>query len=170
VNAIDPLQALNFIPHPLVLVLAGDPARRGERGGMSAAWCTRASWDPPLLAVSISPRRFTYQLVRRYKGFVIHPVTEDLLKVAMEVFGSMGGRKVDKFEVIGVEPLKARSIIAPVLPSAKLTIECEYQSEFNAGDHQLIIGRVVDAYGDTGIHPLSYLGGKAYRLTSPSSR
>lgn len=169
-NAIDPLQALNLIPHPLVLVLAGDPARRGERGGMTAAWCTRASWDPPLLAISISPRRFTYQLVRRYKGFVIRPVTEDLLEVAMEVFGSMSGREVDKFEFIGVEPVKARSITAPVLPLAKLTIECEYQGEFNAGGHQLIIGKVIDAYGDTGIHPLSYLDGEAYRLILLSSR
>lgn len=155
-GSIDLLSVLGLIPHPLVIVTAGDPDKPGERGGMVAAWLTRVSWDPPLLAVSISQKRFTYQLIKKYKGFAIHPVASGMGEKVVDVFGSLSGRNADKFALLGVKPLRAKRIMAPILPNAPLTIECEYINEVQAGDHQLIIARVVDAYGSTTFKPLVY--------------
>ncbi|MEM1702377.1 MAG: hypothetical protein QXU22_01735 [Desulfurococcaceae archaeon] len=42
---INPFQALDKIPYLLVIITAGDPEKPGKRGGMTAAWFTRVSWD-----------------------------------------------------------------------------------------------------------------------------
>jgi len=60
----------------------------------------------------------------------------------MGVFGSLSGRNVDKFEIAGIRPAKARSVVAPVIPSAPLVLECRLVAEYPAGDHVIVIDEV----------------------------
>ena len=143
---IDVFDALDLIPHPLVIVTAGDPQKPGRRGGMAAAWVSRVSWDPPLIAISMSPERFTYQLIKEFKAFAIHLVSKELEDIAMNVFGSPSGRSVDKFAKAGIEPLKAQAVTAPIIPQSPLVIECKLVAEYPAGDHVTVVGEAVKAY------------------------
>ena len=145
-ESIDVFEALDLIPHPLAIVTAGDPQTPGRRGGMTAAWVSRVSWDPPLIAVAISPKRFTYQLIKEFKAFAVHLVSKELEDVAMNVFGSLSGRDVDKFAKAGIEPLKAQVITAPIIPQSPLVIECKLVAEYPAGDHVIVVGEAVKAY------------------------
>jgi len=151
---LDTLTALDLLPHPIAIVTAGDPEKPGRRGGMTAAWVSRVSWEPPLVAVALAPSRYTYELIREFKAFAVHAVSKSLEHVAMEVFGSLSGRDVDKFEVARIRPAKARSVVAPVIPSAPLVLECRLVAEYPAGDHVIIIGEVVRAYRGSDEKPL----------------
>jgi len=146
VSRVSPMEALDYVPHPLVIVTAGDPDKPGRRGGMTAAWVSRVSWDPPLVAVAIAPERFTLELIRERGEFVINVVGPSLREAAFGVFGSVSGRQVDKFERSGVRMVKAKSVTAPALADSVVSIECKLEKVVEAGDHAIVVGRVVDAY------------------------
>ncbi|MEM3927096.1 MAG: flavin reductase family protein [Desulfurococcaceae archaeon] len=161
---ISPFKALDMIPYPLVIVTAGDPEKPGKRGGMIAAWFTRVSWNPPLVAVSIAPSRYTYTLIKEYGGFAIHTMSKDLEEIAMEVFGGRSGRDVDKFKAIGIEPVKAKNIVAPLIPDAPVILECKVVAEYTAGDHVVFIGEVVKAYEGSSKNPLTWINAKSVEV------
>lgn len=161
---IEPIESLRYIPHPLVVVTAGLYDDPRQRSAMTAAWVTRVSWDPPLVAVSFGFTRFTLELVRRFHEFAINVVDERLLKPALELFGKLSGRDVDKFKIAGVRFGRGRRIRAPVLLDAAQVMECVVEREVEAGDHVVVIGRVIEAYGYADRCGLVYRLGEAYRL------
>lgn len=163
-SRVDPMHALDYMPHPLVIVTAGDPDASGRRGGMTAAWLSRVSWDPPLVAVAIVPERFTLELIREKGEFAINVVGPSLRDAAFGVFGSVSGRQVDKFEASGAKMAKAKSVTAPVLADAVISIECKLEKVVEAGDHVIVIGRVVDAYRMKEEEPLVFHLWKAREL------
>ncbi|MCD6409790.1 MAG: flavin reductase family protein [Candidatus Verstraetearchaeota archaeon] len=140
------ISALDYIPHPLVVVTAGDPENPKRRGGMAAAWVSRVSWSPPLVMVSIAPERFTLELIREFKEFAINVVSEDLERAVMDVFGTLSGRDTDKFARAGVGAVSAKKIKAPVIREAAVVIECKVLKEVEAGDHIMVVGEVIEAY------------------------
>ncbi|MEM4854193.1 MAG: flavin reductase, partial [Sulfolobales archaeon] len=73
---LSPFEVLDLVPHPLVIVTAGDPDTPGKRGGMTAAWVTRVSWDPPLIAVAMTKGRHTYSLIKEFGAFAVHVVSK----------------------------------------------------------------------------------------------
>ena len=91
-------------------------------------------------------------------------ISEDLLKVALAVFGGMSGRKVNKFRIArekyGVRVSKAKKIRALVLPEAPLILECKLHSYHIIGDHYLIVGDPIEVYGDLKKEPLVYFMGE----------
>ena len=66
----------------------------------------------------------------------------------------LSGRDVDKFEVARIEPARARSIVAPLITSAPLVLECGLATEYPAGDHA--IGEIVKAYRGSSEKPLAW--------------
>ncbi|MCS7385755.1 MAG: flavin reductase family protein [archaeon GB-1867-005] len=163
-ESLDPIYALNQIPHPVVIVTVGEYGVKGKYNGMTAAWVSRVSWDPPLVMVSISPKRFTWKLINEYKEFAVNIVPKSLIKQAVDVFGSMSGREVDKFEVSGVKVEKGRKIKAPVILNASVVIECTVENIVEAGDHYIVIGRAVEAYKISDEKPTIWHMRKPYSL------
>ncbi|MCS7099164.1 MAG: flavin reductase family protein [Sulfolobales archaeon] len=161
---LNPSDALELVPQPLAIVTAGDPDRPWERGGMAAAWVSRVSWTPPLVAVAMARERYTYRLVRKYGGFVVHVVSRRFLKMALEVFGSLSGAAVDKFEVAGVKPARAEAVTAPVIPGAPVVIECRFVGEYEVGDHVLVVGEAVRAYSQPGEEPVVWYDSSAAEI------
>jgi len=163
-STIDPMKALNYLPHPLVIVTAGDPDNPKKRGGMTAAWCSRVSWSPPMIMVSIAPSRYTLELIRWTKEFAINLVGESLEDAAYGVFGTKSGRYVDKFKESGVKMGRARSIKAPIIEDSTLVLECRLVKEVEAGDHVIVIGEVVDASSFKDEEPLVFLYGGSVKI------
>ncbi|MEM4035888.1 MAG: flavin reductase family protein [Fervidicoccaceae archaeon] len=161
---LDPVQGPEHIPHPLAIVTAGDPSKPGERGGMAAAWLSRVSWKPPMVAVSIHPSRHTLELVRRFGAFAVNLVSRRLEEATMRVFGELSGREADKFSVAGITPRPARRIVAPVISEAPVVLECNLVKTVEVGDHVLVIGEVVEAYKNSDEEPMVWLRGETRRL------
>lgn len=167
-KSIDVFSALDLVPQPLLIVTAGDPSNPRRRGGMTVAWASRVSWNPPLFAISIGSSKYTYQLIKEYGAFAVHTVSRKLVDAAMNVFGSLSGRDVDKFKLLGVEPVKARRVTAPIIPVAPLIMECRVVSEHAVGDHALIVAEVLEAYQGSEDKPLAFLHANAVEIELPS--
>lgn len=164
-STIDPMEALDYLPHPLVIVTAGDPDNPKKRGGMTAAWCSRVSWSPPMIMVSIAPSRYTLELIRWTKEFAVNMVGESLEDAAYGVFGTKSGRYMDKFKESGVKMGRARSIKAPIIEDATVVLECRLVKEVEAGDHVIVVGEVVDASRFKDEEPLVFLYGGSVKIT-----
>jgi len=145
----DVFEALGFLPHPLTIVCSGD-VEAGRINGMTAAWVSRVSWDPPMIAVAIAPERYTLELIKEFREFTVNVVSPRLVKAAMEVFGMLSGRSVNKFEKAGVKYRRGKRVRAPIIEDAHAAYECVLEAMYGAGDHVIVVGRVVNAWvGDS---------------------
>jgi flavin reductase (DIM6/NTAB) family NADH-FMN oxidoreductase RutF len=136
----------------VVGVAAGD-----RRDGFTAAWVMQASFDPLLLALSINSSNASYELLHAGGGFAVNVLKQGQLDLARR-FGTRSGRDEDKLAGIRWRPGRAG---APILEQALAYFDCEIAGRHRAGDHELVLGRVVDGkildpagapltYADTG--------------------
>ncbi|GAJ12693.1 unnamed protein product, partial [marine sediment metagenome] len=75
--------------YPRVAVVVTARAR-GRDNAMAAAWHMPISFRPPLYGVSISPKRFTYQLIVDSKEFGVNFLPFEAAELIASVGGSQG--------------------------------------------------------------------------------
>ncbi len=112
----------------------------GKKNGMTAAWVSQVSFNPPLIMVAIAPARFTHGLIKASGFFAINTLSEDQVELA-KYFGTHSGKDVDKFSTI---PYIEAGSGSPVLKEAMAYVECKLVNAFEAGDHTLFIGEVLE--------------------------
>jgi len=114
---------------------------------MAASWVTPLSVRPPLFGVAISPKRYTYELIKRYGDFGVCFLPFSMVDKVLGV-GSISGRQANKFREYGLEIKKAKKINAPLIEQSLSAIECVIVKEVQTGDHIFFVGKVVAAWID----------------------
>jgi flavin reductase (DIM6/NTAB) family NADH-FMN oxidoreductase RutF len=128
-------------------------AHGGTRNAFTAAWVMQVSYDPLMLALSINSQHATYPLVRESRAFTVNVLKSGALDVARR-FGTRSGREEDKLVGVAWHPGKSG---APVLNDALAYFDCEVADSIRAGDHELIVARVIDGQIlDADATPMSY--------------
>ena len=140
---------------------------------MAAAWTTPISHDPPFVGVSISPRRFSHELIEKSGEFVLNVPGLSLAK-QVKLCGTLSGRKADKFKEAQLTPAEAKLVSIPLIEECLGHLECTLVGHYSLGDHTLFVGRVVAAQAKAGAFsgtwllddeetkPLHHLGGIYY--------
>ena len=111
-----------------------------RRDAFTAAWITQVSFDPLLLAVSINPDNASYEVLHASGGFTVNVLKQGQLELARRL-GTTSGRNQDKLAGIAFRPGRTG---APILNDALAYFECELMGRTRAGDHELVLGRVLD--------------------------
>jgi flavin reductase (DIM6/NTAB) family NADH-FMN oxidoreductase RutF len=124
-----------------------------QRGAFTAAWVMQTSFDPLLLTLSINPENASYELLHAGRGFTVNVLKRGQLDLARQ-FGTRSGRDQDKLEGIRWRPGRTG---APVLEEALAYFDCDSTGRMRAGDHELVLGRVVGGKVlDRDAAPLTY--------------
>lgn len=115
----------------------------GERGIFTVNWVSQASFDPPVLMLSVEKESSTLPLIRASKRFVIGPYRSDQRELA----GDLGRPKVrvgDKIDAYSLEtvPMATGGF---ALRDSLGALACEVWSESDAGDSVVLIAEVVEA-------------------------
>jgi len=110
-----------------------------RRGAFTAAWVTQVSFDPPLVVLSVNPQNASYAILRAGRAFTVNVLERKQLELARR-FGTTSSREEDKLADV---PWHAAGNKAPILDDALAYFECELQDHYPAGDHELVVGRVV---------------------------
>ena len=168
----------NFYHHYPRIVAVVTVCSEGKNNAMAAAWHSPISHTPPIFGVSLSPKRYTYKLIKKAKEFAINFLPFD--KAALIVsLGSVSGAEVDKFEKLGLKTEKPIKTTAPILKDAYAAYECRLIDIREYGDHLWIVGEIVATHFDkkfftndetidlNHVSPILYMG--ADRYTMPSS-
>ena len=143
---------------------------------ITLAWSMPVSINPPLVAVSIAPRRYSYRLIEETKEFVINIPTMKILKETL-FCGRKSGKNINKFKETGLTPVSAKKVMPPIIEECIAHLECKLHDLFKAGDHVITVGRIVDAYANesmfTKIYNLDkarlvyHLGGNYFATLDP---
>jgi flavin reductase (DIM6/NTAB) family NADH-FMN oxidoreductase RutF len=132
-------------------------AAHGRWDGFTAAWVTQASFEPLLLALSINRGHASYPLLQAGGSFVVNLLKHEQLDLASR-FGTQSGRDHDKLAGVSWRPGRGGG---PILEDALGYFDCRLEGSLPAGDHDLVLGRVLEArlldpeavpltYADTG--------------------
>jgi flavin reductase (DIM6/NTAB) family NADH-FMN oxidoreductase RutF len=122
-----------------------------SRNAFTAAWVMQASFDPLLLALSINPRHSSYELLKLGRVFSVNVLKKGQLELAAH-FGRPA--RADKLAL--TEWTTGRTG-APLLREALAWFECRMESEHPAGDHVLVLGKVIDGkLLDPKAEPMAY--------------
>jgi flavin reductase (DIM6/NTAB) family NADH-FMN oxidoreductase RutF/catechol 2,3-dioxygenase-like lactoylglutathione lyase family enzyme len=132
-------------------------AHEERRDAFTAAWVMQASFDPVFLALSVNTRNASYPLLHAGGGFAVSVLGRGQLELA-RYFGTRSGRDEDKLAGIRWRPGRRG---APILEQALAYFECDLTTSLRVGDHEVVIGRVIDgqilardavpmAYAETG--------------------
>ena len=145
-NQISPLTASRLLhPKLTVLLTCTDSADRANI--ITLAWTMPVSMNPPLLAVSIAPRRLSHKLIEETKEFVINIPTMEFVEETL-FCGRRSGRDYDKFRVTKFTPSPAKAVKPPIIKECIAHIECTLYRQISVGDHTLFIGEIKAAYAN----------------------
>jgi len=131
-------------PRHVVLVTCIDQ-KSGKPNIVTLAWSMPLSIDPPMVAISISPKRYSHGLIIENKEFVVNIPTINLVKQTL-FCGKTSGRELDKFKETGLTPKPSKKVMPPIIEECIAHLECRVTNSITTGDHTLFISDVLDAY------------------------
>jgi flavin reductase (DIM6/NTAB) family NADH-FMN oxidoreductase RutF len=132
-----------------VYVVGG--AHGEARNAFTAAWVMQVSFDPLLLALSINPQHSSYGLLKQSRAFSVNVMKKSQMELAAH-FGRPA--RADKLALVEWTTGRAGT---PLLREALAWFECQVVSEHQAGDHVLVLGRVIDGkLLDAKAEPMTY--------------
>jgi len=114
----------------------------GRENAMAVAWHAPISVKPPLYGVSVSPKRFTYQLIADSKEFGVNFLPFEVAELVASVGGSKGS-ETDKFQRFKIAQIKPVRTAAPILEAAYVAYECHLVDDRGYGDHRWLVGEIV---------------------------
>ncbi|MBK5190732.1 MAG: flavin reductase family protein, partial [Methanosarcinales archaeon] len=81
------------------------------------------------------------------KEFIVNVPPKEL-KPQIYYCGFHSGYDVDKFKDTGLTPQPARKVKAPIIAECVAWMECNVRQEIEAGDKNIFVGEVIEAYAD----------------------
>lgn len=128
--------------------------KKGDKvNGLTVAWLTRASLEPPMVSVSIGKTRYSHGLIKESGVFAANILKEGQTDIAKH-FGLQTGSRVNKFKNIDYE---TRITGSPILKDTAGYLDCRVVGSCDAGDHTIFIGEVIDAGTSPDAKPLLYV-------------
>lgn len=132
-------------PLPAVLVSVGE--REEEYNLFTVAWTGTVCTNPPMCYISVRPERHSYEILKRTGEFVINLTTARLAR-ATDWCGVRSGRDYDKFKEMGLTPVAAAVVKAPVVEESPVAIECKVRQVIPLGSHDMFLADVVNVLVD----------------------
>lgn len=129
---------------PRCTVLISTVDKDGKANAAPFSFVTPVSSDPPLLLFAATPARHTLANARETGDFVFNIVPEELLD-KLWTCSKAFPKGVSEIEEAGLNQRKSKHVRAPSIEECIGWIECQVEFEKEAGDHILVVGRVVYA-------------------------
>jgi flavin reductase (DIM6/NTAB) family NADH-FMN oxidoreductase RutF len=128
-------------PAPPVLVsCGGTPGWKPNL--ITIAWAGNVCSDPPMLSISVRPERYSYDIIRTTREFVVNVPAAGQAR-AVDWCGVVSGRDVDKFAGAGLTPAPAMKVLPPIVLECPLNIECRVQQSLELGSHTMFVAEVL---------------------------
>ncbi|MDH6133889.1 flavin reductase (DIM6/NTAB) family NADH-FMN oxidoreductase RutF [Kitasatospora sp. MAA4] len=137
--------ALSQLAAGVALLTVHDQGEAGpaEDAGMTATSFLSVSLEPPLVLVSVREDSRMDELLSRVDLWAVSLLGERHRTVASRF--AMKGRLSDRLLFADTPHHRGPATGAPLVEGALATVECRTEQRIAAGDHTLLIGRVLEA-------------------------
>jgi flavin reductase (DIM6/NTAB) family NADH-FMN oxidoreductase RutF len=120
----------------------------GEEANLvTLAYVGKVCFDPPVIAISIQPKRHSYQLIEKHREFVINYPTIKQLREA-DYIGTRSGRDINKWNELGLSKEEASIVKVPMIKDFPWNMECKVINRIKFGSHVCYFGKVVATHTD----------------------
>lgn len=132
-------------PLPVVMVSMAD--KDGNNNIITIGWAGTVCTNPPMLSISVRPERYSYPILKETGEFVVNLTTRELT-YATDYCGVKSGKDVDKFKELGLTPLAAQHVKAPLIGESPVSIECRVREILPLGSHHMFLADVLAVHAD----------------------
>lgn len=126
-------------PIPAVMVSMGDMEKSNI---ITVAWTGIINTNPAMVYISVRPTRYSYNILKEEKEFVINLTTEKLA-YATDWCGVKSGANVDKFKEMKLTKEKANMVKCPLIKESPVSIECKVKQIIELGSHTMFMAEVL---------------------------
>jgi flavin reductase (DIM6/NTAB) family NADH-FMN oxidoreductase RutF len=133
-------------PGPVVLLTTSSAGRFNV---MTMSWHMMVDFLPPLVACIVSTGDHSFAALRATRECVIAIPPLALAPKVVEV-GNCSGRTTDKFKEIGLTPVPAGKVAAPLVAECFANLECRVADTRLVNKYNLFVLEVVKAWVDPG--------------------
>ena len=134
-------------PGPVVLLTT---AHRGRANVMTQSWHMMMEFEPPLVGCIVSNRNHSFAALRRTRECVLAIPDARLARQVVRC-GNVSGRSVDKFARLGLTPLPAAQVGAPLVAECYANLECRVVDTREVERYNLFVLEVVGAWIDRSV-------------------
>ncbi len=152
--AIDSGEYRNVLGHLPTGVTVVTAAGAERPIGVAIGSFVSISLDPPLVGFFIGTGSGSWKPMEESGHFCVNILCED----QMELCGVMASKSDDKFA--GLDCEIAAGSGAPILPDVHAVIDCRIQEVVDAGDHYLVMGRVLSLEPKRDAPPMVFYKGQ----------
>ena len=131
-------------PIPAVLVSCGTME---ESNLITVAWTGILNTNPAMVYISVRPSRYSYEIIKKQKEFVINLTTEKLA-YATDWCGVKSGRDYDKFKEMHLTKEKANFVKCPMIKESPVSVECKVKEIKELGGHHMFLADVLAINAD----------------------
>lgn len=131
-------------PLPAVMVSCGTMEKSNI---ITVAWTGIINTNPAMVYISVRQERYSYELIKKQKEFVINLTTKNLAR-ATDWCGVKTGAKVDKFKEMRLHKEKAQYVSCPMIEESPVSVECKVKEIKHLGSHDMFIAEVLAIHAD----------------------
>jgi len=125
-------------PLPPALVTCGNDEKPNI---ITIGWTGILNSKPPKTYISVRPERYSYDLLKQNKEFVINLPPASLAK-AVDFCGVRSGKDINKFEHCNLTPEKGSTVSVPSIVECPISIECKITDSVLLGSHEMFIADI----------------------------
>ena len=122
-------------PIPAVMVSCGTMEKSNI---ITVAWTGIINTNPAMVYISVRPSRYSYNLIKEQKEFVINLTTKKLA-YATDWCGVKSGANVDKFKEMKLHKEKSNFVQCPMIKESPVSIECKVKEVKELGSHTMFM-------------------------------
>jgi flavin reductase (DIM6/NTAB) family NADH-FMN oxidoreductase RutF len=145
-------------PNPFALVSTKKPD--GTTNLMALSWWTYVSNHPAAIAVCVSKKGYTGELIRENEEFGLNIVDESLKEAAFAC-GTCSGRAENKPEKFGIELMDGTTMETKLVKAHRVALECALANAVEVSDHFIYIAEVTEAHSNPDKQQLFAMNGYA---------
>lgn len=131
-------QVLQRFPLPVTVVTVG---RGGAENALTVSWVAPVSFDPPQIMFAADRHHYSVDFLRSTKNFTVNVLREGQQKVA----GQFARQSMSNENKLGSVVTRESETGSAILSEAYSYLDCEVSAVYEAGDHVIVVGAVVDA-------------------------
>jgi flavin reductase (DIM6/NTAB) family NADH-FMN oxidoreductase RutF len=156
-------EVLRKLPLVVTVVTVG---RGGVENGLTVSWIAPASFEPPQLMFAVDKLHYSVDFLRSTRNFAVNVLKEGQQRVA----GHFARQTMAGEDKLGAVKTREGVTGAAIFADAAAWFDCELAAVHEAGDHLIVVGKVVDAGVQGEAPPLTTsAAGMQYRKFRPTT-
>ena len=129
-------------PNPVLVI--GSYDENGVPNLMTVAWGGVCCSVPPCVSISPAKRTKTWSNIMVHQAFTVNIPSEALVSET-DYVGIYKGKKENKFESLGLTPVRCKTVNAPYAEEFPFVLECKVIDSLEIGEYtQQFIGEILD--------------------------